>query len=441
MKLRFSMNPTLHFALPVILETVISTFINLVFSSLIGGISGTSLTVISQCNMAMNLIVAAMAMLTTGSGVLCSRLLGGGDRKEASRVAEQTLGFGLFFSLTITLLCQIFTGPIVSLLMPNADADMLEEAFSHFRRLTLSLPFLTLTNITAVVLRACGDSKTAMHINLFACILQLGFAFLYLRVFHLDLAGAGLAYLSCRVCSLAMGLLVVLRSHHYNIRIQHIVCPHFPTIRRILAVGIPASFEQILVQAGYLICSAMAIGLGAFEAAVYNVANTLYTFAQLPQTIFLAVALTVTGQLLGAKEYEKAVKTGWKMWRISLLSVFVLSAILLLLRYQLTPLYSNDPAVQTAAASAIVAALLMNPAGASLNTLNPQLSAGGDTKSVMYTSLAGVWLVRLPLTWLLCYHWTLGAPGVFIANAISLYFRAVLNIIRFRGGKYLTMRV
>jgi competence protein ComEC len=88
--------------------------------------------------MAMNLIVAAMAMLTTGSGVLCSRLLGGGDRKEASRVAEQTLGFGLFFSLTITLLCQIFTGPIVSLLMPNADADsVLRQELENLEQIRL----------------------------------------------------------------------------------------------------------------------------------------------------------------------------------------------------------------------------------------------------------------------------------------------------------------
>lgn len=124
-----------------------------------------------------------------------------------------------------------------------------------------------------------------------------------------------------------------------------------------------------------------------------------------------------------------------------MLSVLILNAVLFLFRHQLTPLYSSDPSVQTAAAAAIVAALFMNPAGASLNTLNPQLSAGGDTKSVMYTSLLGVWLIRIPLTWLFCYHWHFGASGVFIANAISLYVRMTLNLIRFIGGKYLHMRV
>lgn len=308
MKFHLSHHSTLQFALPVILESVASTFINLIFSSLIGGISGSSLTVISQGNMIVNLITAVLAMFTTGSSVLCARLLGAGERREASLVVEQSILLGAAFSGLITLLCIIFTQPIITLLMPNAEPFVLQEAFSHFRVLILSLPFLALTNILVVVLRASRDSRTAMLINLTTCLLQLGFAFLYLRVWKLDLTGAGLTYLSCRICSMAMAFAALLLSHRYSLHLRRIFKPHFATIRRIFAIGIPAAIEQSLVQAGYLLCSSMAIGLGTFEAAVYNVANTLYSFAQLPQGIFTAIALTITGQLIGAKEYEKAKK-------------------------------------------------------------------------------------------------------------------------------------
>jgi len=97
------------FALPVIFETVLSTFINLIFSSLIGGISGSSLTAISQCNMIVTLIVAAMSMLNTGSSVLCARLKGSGEYREASRVAEQTILLSGVFGLVIMALCLCFT--------------------------------------------------------------------------------------------------------------------------------------------------------------------------------------------------------------------------------------------------------------------------------------------------------------------------------------------
>ena len=441
MRFKRTVDPTLQFALPVIFETVLSTFINLIFSSLIGGISGSSLTAISQCNMIVTLIVAAMSLLNTGSSVLCARLKGSGEYREASRVAEQTILLACAFSLIIMTLCLIFTVPLLSLVMPNAEDGLLHEAYVYFRVLILSLPFLNISNVLVGMLRASGDSRTSMVVNVSTCLMQLLFAFLFLRTFQLGVTGAGLTYLCCRLASMLLAVWLFTHSHRYTIAFRRILKPHFPTFRRIFALGIPSSVESIFVQAGYLVGSTMVIGLGSFEAAVYNVANTLYSFASLPQGIMSAIALTTTGQLIGSGDYEMARKKGWKLWRIGLIAVTATSLILFLLRKQLTPLYSSDPAVQTAAAAAILAALLMNHPGASLNTLNPQLSAGGDVRSVMYTTLIGVWLIRLPLTWLFCYHWTLGAPGVFLANAIALYVRAVLNILRTRQGKYLYMRV
>lgn len=434
-------NPTLQFAMPVILETIASTFMNLVFSSLIGGISGSSLTVISQSNTIISLIAASFSMLTTGSGVLCARLLGADDRHEASHIAEQTLLLSGGLAAVITLACLAFTTPLLTLLMPNAEPTVLAEGIAYFRVLIISLPFLMITNVLVSIQRAAGDSRTAMVINVATGVSQLLFAFLFLRVLTPTVTGAGLTYLLCRVCGMALAFWAVLRAHRYSLRLRSIFKPHLPTFKRIFHIGIPASIEAVLVQAGYLLAGSMVIGLGTFEAAVYNVANTLYSFASLPQGIFFAVCLSTTGHLVGAKEYDKAQKNGWKLWSLALLSSLMLSSLLFVLRTRLTPLYSADPAVQTAAASAICAALLMALPGVSLNTLIPQLQAGGAVKTVMFISLFGVWIVRLPLTYLFCYHWSLGANGVFLANAIALLARTVITVISFVRKKYLYIRV
>ena len=97
--------------------------------------------------------------------------------------------------------------------------------------------------------------------------------------------------------------------------------------------------------------------------------------------------------------------------------------------------------MQEAAAASIVYSLLVLIPAVSLNTLIPQLQAGGAVRSVMMISLIGVWVVRLPLTWLFCYHWTLGANGVFLANALSMCVRLFFTTIVFVRGKYLYMRV
>ena len=434
-------HPTLFFVFPIMLECLLSTGAGLIFSWLIGGISGSALTTISLGNQVINLIVAAATMLVTGSGILCARLLGGGENAEASKIVEQTLFLSALSGLAVTALCLIFANPLMTLLMPNAEPAVLAEGISFFRVLILSLPMVFLTNSVTSVLRASGDSRSPMIVTVAVCALQLLFAWILLRIMGMDVMGAGLVYLLCRTGGTLIALFILLRSHRYHLNPARMLRPDRAAFRRILGVGIPTSVESIFVQTGYLLASSMVIGLGTFQAAVFNVANTLYSFASLVQTISIPVATTVVGQLIGAKAYAEARRTGRNIWIVGMAASLLLSGLLIVFGKYLAPIYSSDPAVQSAAVAALGAVFVMCIPAISLNTLDPQLRVGGDVKYVMYVTIIAVWAIRLPATWLLCYHWNWGAAGVFWANTVSLTFRMVLNGVRYIKGKYLYMRV
>ncbi len=434
-------HPTLNFVLPVMLECLLSTGAGLIFSWLIGGISGSALTTIGLGNQVVNLIVGTATMLVTGSSILCARLLGAGDRLEASKVVEQTLTLSVLSSVAVTALCLIFAHPMMDLLMPNAEPAVLAEGISYFRVLILSLPAVFLINAANSALRASGDGRSPMFVTFTQCGLQLIFAWIFLRVMGMDVMGAGLVYLLSRLLGTALSAVILLHSPRYHLNLRNALKPNFAIYKRILAVGVPTSVESIFVQIGYLVANSMLIGLGTFEAAVFNVANTLYSFIAVVQTIASSAGPTIIGQLIGAKEYVRAKKSGWMIWLIGCGTTAILCALLLIFGSQLTPIYSSDPAVQKAATRLLFAAVVMCAPAISLNTLDPQLRVGGDTKYVMYVTIIAVWAIRLPLTWLFCYYWSMGAAGVFWANTISLTFRAVLNMARFIKGKYLYMRV
>lgn len=441
MKTQHHSHPTLQFVLPVILESLFNTAVGLIFSYLIGGISGSSLTTISLGNQILNMIVAITTMLVTGSSILCARLLGSSDKPGASHILEQTILFTTLISLAITLACLIFATPLMSLLMPNAESGVLSEGIVFFRIFILCLPFTLLNNACNGALRASGDGRSPMTVTGVICACQLVFACVFLRLWKLGVIGAGYSYLFSRIIGTALAFLFVLHSPRYMVNLRNSLKPNFSIFRRILRIGIPTSIESIFVQTGYLTANSMLIGLGTFEAAVYNVVNTLYSFAALPQNIGIAVAMPLIGQLIGAKAYTKAKRTGWGIWAIGMLVSLLLSSLIWFFAPSLTPIYSSDPAVQSKAAKIIFSAFVMCIPAISLNTLDPQLRAGGDVKYVMYVTIIAVWLIRLPLTYLFCYHWSLGAAGVFWSNTISLFFRMVCNMIRFIQGKYLYMRV
>ena len=54
----------------------------------------------------------------------------------------------------------------------------------------------------------------------------------------------------------------------------------------------------------------------------------------------------------------------------------------------------------------------------------------------MFASLVGVWIVRLPLSWLFGYHFGWGVMGIFLANFASFLYRMTLGLVRFNGKRH-----
>ena len=431
----------LRFIMPVIYESVLNTAAGLLFSYLIGGISRSSLTTIAQCNQCVTLIVALAALINTGSCIICSRLTGAGQFAEASRTAEQAMLLTAVSSVSITALCLAFNRPLMGLLMPNAESEVISEGVTFFRLLILSLPFLMIINLIGGLFRAAGDGRSPFFISLLICGVQLLCSVLFMRVWRLEIVGAGLSYLFCRMFGCILACLLLKHGRAYVISLRKALKPNIAIFKRIFRIGIPAATESTVVQAGYLLANSMVIGLGTTQAAVFSVANTIMTFVSLPQGICSTIATTIIGHYIGAREYGLARRRGWLIWLSGLCATAVLGITVYALRYRLTPIYSADAEIQLLAADVMLYALLIMPPGISLNTIDPQLRVGGDVRYVMYVTSVAVWLVRLPLTYLFCYVLGFGAKGVFLANALSLLLRAVLNMARFLKGKYLHMNV
>ena len=99
--------------------------------------------------------------------------------------------------------------------------------------------------------------------------------------------------------------------------------------------------------------------------------------------------------------------------------------------------FSTDASVIAESANLLWVLLAVAVPAVCVNALDPVLRTGGDPKFVMLSSILGVWLVRIPLTFIFCYRLNMGISGIFLANCLGLSFRTVSNAIRFHTGKWL----
>lgn len=433
---------SMRFILPVIGENVLTIMIGLTFSQIISGISSSALAAIGMANTVQNFVFAVFSMITTGASVLVARRVGEGNGQDAAEIVEQSVLLSIVFGSAVAMLCIAAASPILHLLMPTAEDALFAEAVSYFRILMLSLPFYVLHNTLSVIFRSAGNGKTPLRIALLMNLVQLGAGFLFISALGLEEVGAGLAYVLCRMLGAALILHSLLHYHvHFAVRMRNMLRVKPSVCKYILRTGIPTSIESIFVQFGYMLANSMSIALGTFEAGVYQILNTLNTFVGLPQNITLVAALPIAGQLIGAGKPSEARRTGRIVWGASIAATVVLCVFLMIFATPIVSIYSSDSATIAASAGLIWLLLVLNVPAASINSIDPQLRAGGDAKQVMLNALCTVWLIRLPLTYLFCFVLHLGVSGIFLGNTAALIVRATIGFLRHCGNKWLTRRV
>ena len=437
-----STNRMMRFALPVALENLMNQLIAMFVPILIGGISGSALAAVGMGNTVISMFISCFSMMTTGGAVLLARAIGAGEEEDASRIAGQSVLMTAAMGIGFALVFWLCASPVMRLLMPVAEEQMFSEAVLYFRYMMISFPGLMVYTVGTALLRASGTTRGPMLITVAFNVVLIGMSALMIRGMNLGIAGTGAAYSVARVTAAVLTMILLVRQHgSFRLRTQHIVRPHFATWRRILRIGVPASLESALVQGGYLVGNALAVGLGTHEATVYQVLNTVYGFASYPQSICSTILVSFIGQLIGAGMYKEARKTARQIYWAGMGITVVLAIVLMIFSGQLSTMYSSDPEVISQCANLGWIILASNIPAFSINGTDPGLRAGGDVRFVMIYTIIGVWAIRVPLTWLFCYPMGMGVPGVFLANIVSLSLRALTGQIRFFSGKWIHKNV
>lgn len=435
-------NPTLRFTMPVIAENIVSTSIGMVISSIIGGISVSALACVGLVNTFYNVITAAATFLTTGSAVLVARIAGENDVPQTSRAVEQTFFLSAVFGLLVMAICEIFASPILHLLMRSAEASAFREGMIYYRTMIAAFPLLLIGSTMGGSVRAVGNAAPVMLGTILTVLAQLLSSWILIAKVHTEVFGAGLAYGISRLVFVAWMLFVFLNEHRkFRFRFKGVFQPDKALLRRIAHLGVPTMLESVSVQLAYLIANAMAMGLGTHEVSVYQVASTLNGFSSLPQSITSVVVITLVGQALGAKDYDRAKRVQQKTLRIAMICSLVISIGIAIFAFPLAGLYTTDASIQTEGARLMWLMIGFAIFGTILNSNDPVLRTAGDVSYVMRYTIFCVWVIRLPLTYLLAYAFNLGAFGVHLANILSLIVRCVFDLRRIHKGKWLYLKV
>ena len=437
MKRFFKKDGPMNFVLPVICEYAFTTAVSLVYSSVTGAISASALAASATVNQAISFINALFSLVMTGSAILTANLVGRREEAGASRTVEQSLLMAPVLSVSLSVVLFLLCRPVCRLLLPGADELFLSEGMTFYRISMVSVPALIISNTETGILRAAGSSRPCLISTVAGNLVQVAALWLFTTKMKMGIAGVGWAAVACRVTSMLVATVAILRSHRgFRVEWKRVLKPDFQAIRRILRLGAFTSVDAAGVQLGYVIINSLLVSLGTVEAGVHSELNAIITFTGICQSIASVTVTTLVGQRIGMGDIPGARRTTARIFLYTQIATLLLCLPTMLFPTFTAGLFTKDAAILRGSADFMWIMFPYCFLAVGVNVYEPAVKAAGETKFTMILVTACIWCLRLPLTLLFCLKWHWGVPGVFAANMTSHTVRLLSDYFRVRGRKW-----
>ena len=434
----------LFLAMPVIIENVLQVLLGTTDTFFAGKLHGNAIAGIGVTNLIMNIYIAFFTAVGVGTTAIIARSIGDKQVDKARDVLKQSIILALGIGVIVGIMSMLFAEPLLIFL--GAESEVLEYAMPYFMVVAVPCVFLCLMQVLSSALRGAGDTKTPMIAAAIANILNI--VLNYVLIFGildfkgLGILGAGLATTISRIIAVVVlihkvnkGVTVL----QFNIRGKWSIDKEL--MGSITRIGIPAGIEKLIMRLGQLLYGSMIITLGTSSYIAHNIAGTIESYSYLPAMGFGVAATTLVGQNLGSNNPEEAKKYAFISNALSTVLMIILGIGFFIGAPTLAELFTKDEQVKELVVTVLRMIALFQPFLSLSMIMASALQGAGDTKFPMYSTLIGIWGIRVTCGYFLAVVLNLGLVGIWIAYALDITVRSILLLVRFIRGKWSMIKI
>jgi len=426
----------LRLALPVLASQALRLGYQWVDALWVRGLGVEATAAVTTSVFVMWCVFALNDLFAAGLAAYVSQLIGAGERGRAGIAVRKALLASCGIGLACAVGGALFARPLFELMDPAGG--VVGPGATYLGIVLLGAPFILVSLSAEVAMRAAGDTRTPMLVDVFSILLNAVLAPVLIYgagpVPRLGIAGAAWATVVAQVAMAACYVVIALRRH-----------PRLPLAWRapgapvglagLLRVGVPAAAIGILFSVVYLAFVRAASPFGEAAVAIVGVANRIEAIQFVLSLSVGYAASALLGQALGAGDPERAerVLRTAQRWALALSSVITL--VMLLVPQVLIGMFTRDAALLEVGVPYLrILALTVVATGIEIVTAEAVIGSGHTREiSLIYTIVSIVRVVLAP--WVP--HWGgSGVLGIAWLITLSCTLRAIVLVGWVRRGTW-----
>jgi putative MATE family efflux protein len=420
----------LALAVPAMIENFLQTVVGFVDTLFVSKIGLNEVAAVGVTNAIVAVYIAVFMAMGVGTSSLIAHSVGAGEIDKAKAIAWQSTWISAIFGLAFGLVTLFFAEPLLRLM--GAEPRVLADGVIYFRIVAVPSVFLSLMTVFGSILRAAGDTKTPMKIGVWVNLIHIGLD--YVLIFGLGgwagwgIAGAAWATAIVRVIGSA-ALFIYIRKSKLSFSLRRGTSNECTL--PLLKLSGPAAAERLIMRFGQVLYFGLIVRIGTDVYAAHVLAGNIEIFSYMPGYGLAIAATTLVGQHLGANRKNDAYHYGILTTWIAVVFMAFVGVLLFFFSPMAASWFTDNKDVIGMVTIALRIDAFAQPFLAIGLVIAGALQGAGDTKSPMYSTAIGMWLIRVIGVYVLCIYLGMGIAGVWLSIAIDLVIRAIFLLFRF----------
>ena len=440
-----------EFAIPAIIGLVANGLYNIIAGIFLGhGVGPQGLATATIATPLMVFSISVAMLIGAGGNALAALKLGEGKYEETEKVIGNTCTLMLVAAVVVTVLVNLFMGPVLALSGANAETWEYSHVFMRIISIGFILQFLGmgLNNF----IRTAGDPNRALYTMIAGTVVCIIFNYLFVMVFRWGIAGSAWATLTGQGVSAAMVLWYFIFSKKAPFRLKLPYLRLIPRlVKSILTLGLASFVLQVAAAIVTMIVNNQLQFYGELSSitavgaqAAIGVTSRIALFAFFPIMGIAIAAQPIFGYNYGAQNFERVKST----FKIALIPIIIIGLFFWLLIHifprEIVFLFGIAGDLEAFTVTAMQVQMFLMPfVGLQVITANYFQSSGQPFRS-MFVSMTRQLLYLIPLLYLMPYlaYNSLFLAGVTpleaiyytypIADVLSLITAGSMMLIEFR---------
>ncbi len=330
------------FSLPLLVGNVFQQLYSMVDTIIVGRfVSVKALAAVGSTG-AISFLVLGFAMgMTAGFSVIIAQRFGAGDEEGVRKSIGMAIWLSVITMAVLTALAIATARPLLEFM--NTPEDIIGDALVYIIIIYGGIGASIYYNLIASIVLALGDSKTPLYFLLFSSGLNIVLDLVLIIVFHMGVAGAGiatvfsqlLAAVLCTIYSVKKFELIRLSRRHMRW--------NRPLAKAELGVGLPMAFQYSITAVGVMVLQGALNRFGSSVIASYTAASKVEAVVTQPFNALGMAMTTYCGQNVGAGQWDR-VRRGMKICTVMcMVTVAVAMAVNIFAGSWCTALFMTEP--------------------------------------------------------------------------------------------------